>query len=45
MDYINSTSLKIISFENYEGTRIRIHGDPVPDLTIDLPVNIILTKQ
>ncbi|MCU7617852.1 hypothetical protein NZ698_11635 [Chryseobacterium sp. PBS4-4] len=45
MDYINSTSLKIISFENYEGTRITVPGDPIADLTIDLPVNIILTKQ
>ena len=45
IEYIDSTHIKLIKLENYEGVRVDVPGKPPYDSTISLPSNIILTKQ
>ncbi|WP_407498220.1 DUF6705 family protein [Elizabethkingia anophelis] len=45
MQYIDSTHLKLIKLENYEGVRVKSSGQPDYDPAISLPQNITLTKQ
>ena len=43
--YIDSTHIKIIEIENQEGARFIRPGQNPTDWSIDIPNNIILTKQ
>jgi len=43
--YIDSTHIKITDVRNTEGTRLILPGQTAPSSAIDIPNNIILTKQ
>ncbi|MDY0933345.1 DUF6705 family protein [Chryseobacterium sp. CFBP8996] len=45
IQYIDSTHIKIIEVENQEGVRFKLPGQSPTDWSIDIPNNIILTKQ
>lgn len=45
IQYLDATHIKIIYVQNMEGQGYREEGQPEMDVTIDIPVNIILTKQ
>ncbi|MCD0480772.1 hypothetical protein LPB90_20200 [Chryseobacterium sp. LC2016-29] len=45
IQYIDSTHIKIIEVENKEGVRFKLPGQSPTDWSIDIPNNIILTKQ
>lgn len=44
-EYIDNNHLKIKSLENFPGTKIYFPGQTIPGSEINLPQNIILTKQ
>ncbi|MDR6921708.1 MULTISPECIES: DUF6705 family protein [Chryseobacterium] len=45
ISYIDSTHIKIIEVENQEGVRFILPGQSPTDWSIDIPNNIVLTKQ
>ncbi len=45
IEYIDTTHIKLVKLENYEGIRIDVPEKPPHDSSITLPQNIILTKQ
>lgn len=45
LNYINSTQIRIIEVKNQEGVRVILPGQSPTDWSIDIPNNIILTKQ
>lgn len=45
IEYIDFTYIKVIEVQNMEGVWARTENQPPRDLSIDIPVNIILTKQ
>lgn len=45
ISYIDSTHIKIIEVKNQEGVRFILPGQAPTDWSIDIPNNIILTKQ
>ena len=45
IEYIDATHIKLVSLSNSPGTKVNISGQPEYDWSINLPQNIILTKQ
>ena len=45
IEYIDTTHIKLVKLENYEGIRINVPGQPPYDSSITLPQNIVLVKQ
>jgi len=45
IEYIDATHIKLVSLSNSRGTKVNISGQPAYDWSINLPQNIILTKQ
>ena len=45
IEYIDANHIKIIHVQNMEGQGYRAIGQPPIDWSIDIPINIILTKQ
>jgi len=45
IEYIDATHIKLVSLSNPPGTKVNVSGEPAYDWSINLPQNIILTKQ
>jgi len=45
IEYIDANHIKLVSLSNPPGTKINVTGQPAYDWSINLPQNIILTKQ
>lgn len=45
ISYLDSTHIKIIEVKNQEGVRFILPGEAPTDWSIDIPNNVILTKQ
>lgn len=45
IDYIDSSHIKIVEVKNPEGARFKLPGENSTDWSIDIPQDIILTKQ